>query len=160
MILFKFNADSKLNDWRTVDDGVMGGQSHGDFKINTEGYGEYTGDISLKNNGGFSSLRYRFNTIESHQFTKFKIKIKGDGKTYQFRVKRTSDQRYSYVTTFTTTGNWQITEIPFNAMYAWFRGSKVDVPNFNGDQMEQIAFLIGNKKEEHFKLLIDSIRLE
>ena len=45
-------------------------------------------------------------------------------------------------------------------MYASFRGYRLDIPNFKGQQMEEIAFLIGNKKEESFKLLIDSIILE
>ena len=40
------------------------------------------------------------------------------------------------------------------------RGYKVDIPNFEGNEMEEIAFLIGNKKEESFKLLIDSISLD
>ena len=41
-----------------------------------------------------------------------------------------------------------------------FRGYKLDQPNFDGLQMEEIAFLIGNKKEQSFKLFIDSIILE
>lgn len=45
-------------------------------------------------------------------------------------------------------------------MYPSFRGYKIDAANFNGEQMEEIAILIGNKKAEQFTLLIDSISLQ
>ena len=160
MTLFQFNSDSNLNNWRILDDVVMGGRSDGDFNINADGYGEYTGDVSLENNGGFSSLRYYFETVKSSEYSKFKIRIKGDGKTYQFRVKDDRYHRYSFIYKFETSGEWEIIEIPFSDMYASFRGYRVDIPNFKGDQMEEIAFLIGNKKKESFKLLIDHISLE
>lgn len=160
MTLFEFSAESNIDNWQILDDVVMGGRSDGHFKINKDGHGEYTGNVSLENNGGFSSLRYYFETVDSSDYTKFKIRIKGDGKSYQFRVKSNRYDRYSYIFKFETTENWQTIEIPFEDMYASFRGYRLDIPNFEGKQMEEIAFLIGNKKKESFKLLIDSITLE
>jgi hypothetical protein len=160
MTIFNFNSSSDISNWQILDDVVMGGRSDGHFKVNSEGYGEYTGKVSLENNGGFSSLRHYFNTVDSDDFSKFKLRIKGDGKAYQFRVKDKRNQRYSYIFKFNTTNEWQTIEIPFSEMYASFRGNRLNIPNFKGDQMEEIAFLIGNKKEQTFKLLIDSISLE
>ncbi len=160
MTLFQFTTESTIDNWRILDDVVMGGRSDGHFKINADGHGEYTGDVSLENNGGFSSLRYYFETVDASKYSKFKLRLKGDGKTYQFRVKDDRYHRYSYIYKFETTGEWQTVEIPFGDMYASFRGYRVDIPNFKGNQMEEIAFLIGNKKEERFKLLIDVITLE
>jgi hypothetical protein len=160
MTIFNFNSSSDISNWQILDDVVMGGRSDGHFKVNSEGYGEYTGKVSLENNGGFSSLRHYFNTVDSNDFSKFKLRIKGDGKAYQFRVKDKRNQRYSYIFKFNTTNEWQTIEIPFSEMYASFRGNRLNIPNFKGDQMEEIAFLIGNKKEQTFKLLIDSISLE
>lgn len=37
----------------------MGGKSSGDFYINESGNGVFEGFVSLANNGGFSSVRYR-----------------------------------------------------------------------------------------------------
>jgi len=45
-------------------------------------------------------------------------------------------------------------------MYPAFRGRKLELPNFSESTIEEIAFLIGNKKNEDFELLIDSITLE
>lgn len=160
MVVFNFTPKSDLYNWKIIDDVVMGGRSDGNFKINEQGHGEFTGAISLRNNGGFSSLRYNFKTVNSSKFSKFVIRIKGDGKVYQFRVKDQRNNRYSYIYQFTTTTDWQTIEIPFSKMYASFRGYSLDMPNYSGTQMEEIAFLIGNKKEENFKLLIDAIALE
>jgi len=160
MTLFNFTKDSNLSNWKIVDDIVMGGRSNGSFTINDDSYGEFSGKVSLENNGGFSSLRYNFETKTTATYSKFILRLKGDGKSYQFRVKDKRYNRYSFIYTFKTTDNWQTVEIPFKDMSAAFRGYKVDIPNFEGNEMEEIAFLIGNKKEESFKLLIDSISLE
>lgn len=158
--LFDFNSKSNLSNWRVVDDVVMGGRSDGNFTINKDGHGKFSGKVSLENNGGFSSLRYNFETINSSNKSAFVIKIKGDGKPYQFRVKDSRYKRYSYIYTFETSGKWETISIPFNKMYPSFRGYKIDAANFNGEQMEEIAILIGNKKAEQFTLLIDSISLQ
>ena len=160
MTLFDFNFESNIRNWKIVDDVVMGGRSNGNFKINDTGYGVFSGDVSLKNNGGFSSVRYNFNTLSSSNFKSFQLRIKGDGNPFQFRVKSSNRQRFSYIYTFNTSGDWETISIPFNKMEPAFRGYKLDQPNFDGVQMEEIAFLIGNKKEQSFKLFIDSIILE
>ncbi|MBO3116662.1 CIA30 family protein [Winogradskyella sp. DF17] len=158
--LFKFNKNSNLQNWRILDDVVMGGRSNGEFTVSKEGFGKFYGDISLDNNGGFSSVRYYFETKKTKPFSKFILKIKGDGKRYQFRVKDKSNQRHSYIYEFQTSGDWETVEIPFDKMYASFRGYRLNISNFDGAQMEEIAFLIGNKKEESFELLIDTILLD
>ena len=82
MLIFQFNSDSNIDNWRILDDVVMGGRSSGEFKLNDQGIGEYSGDVSLENNGGFSSLRYYFDSVNSKDYNKFNLKIKGDGKTF------------------------------------------------------------------------------
>jgi hypothetical protein len=158
--LFDFTKSSNIDDWQIVDDVVMGGRSNGNFKLNKEGYGKFSGQVSLENNGGFSSLRYTFDTKDVSSFSKIKLRLKGDGKTYQFRVKTTTEDYASYIYEFKTTTDWMTVDIPFEAMYPTFRGRRLQRSNFQGTQMEQIAFLIGNKKEQSFELLIDTIELE
>jgi len=159
-LLFDFSKESKLSSWRIVDDVVMGGRSNGSFKINEAGNGLFYGDISLKNNGGFSSLRYSFDKLSISNYTKIVLRIKGDGKQYQFRIKDDNDNFYSYIKQFKTSGSWETIEIHLSEMYPAFRGRKLDIQNFNSDTLAQIAFLIGNKKEESFQLEIDKIYLK
>ena len=86
--------------------------------------------------------------------------MKGDGKKYQFRLKSNSNDYFSYITHFVTTGDWQDIEIDLTEMYPSYRGRKLDKPNYPKINVEQIAFLIGNKKEQRFKLEIDKISFE
>ena len=88
------------------------------------------------------------------------IKLKGNGEKYQFRVKTNDNDRHSYTTSFVTNGEWETIEIPFNQLEPAFRGRKLDMENYPGNQMEMIAFLIGNKKAEAFNLEIESVVLK
>ena len=159
-IIFDFNKDSDSSDWRIVDDSVMGGVSQGNFFVNKNGHGVFTGQVSLENNGGFSSLRYRFKEIDVNNYTKIILRVKGDGKNYQFRIKNDSNDYYSYVINFSTNKDWQEVELNFKDMYPTFRGRKLNMSNFSDNSIEEIAFLIGNKKNEKFEIEIDKIYLQ
>ncbi len=159
MILFDFNKNSELINWRVVDDVVMGGRSDGHLEINAEGHGVFYGKVSLENNGGFSSVRHQFEPQAVKQFSKVKIRLKGDGKAYQFRVKSDLYDRHSYIYNFETNGDWETIEIPLSEMMPRFRGRQLDMPNYPSEILAEIAFLIANKKAESFKLEIDQISL-
>ena len=154
-VIFDFNKKSDLQDWIIVDDVVMGGESLSTFKLNEDGCGIFEGNISIQNNGGFSSLRYRFLKKNIKAYTQVKIRLRGDGKKYQFRIKSNSADYYSYVAPFLTSSEWQEIVIPLEDMYPSFRGRRLNQPNFSRDYIEEIAFLIGIKKCESFKLWID-----
>ncbi|MEQ8421419.1 MAG: CIA30 family protein [Arenibacter algicola] len=159
-IIFDFNKDSNIKQWRIVNDGVMGGLSVGSFTLSPNGHGLFMGEISLENNGGFSSVRYRFEKLKVTEDSNITIKLKGDGKNYQFRVKDDSNNYYSYIVTFPTSGEWEEIKITLKDMYPSFRGRKLDMPNFSKNSIEEIVFLIGNKRTENFTLLIDKIALD
>lgn len=158
--LFDFSTDSEINNWRVVDDVVMGGRSAGNFSLTEEGHAKFSGNVSIENNGGFSSVRYGFPTqVDVQKYSKVRLKVKGDGKNYQFRVKEKSRDYYSYITSFETSGEWEDIEIKLKDLYPSFRGRKLDQPNYSGDSLEEVTFLIANYKNESFELLIDKIEL-
>ena len=156
-LIFDFNYTAPVNDWTVVDDVVMGGRSTGQFNIDSEGHGVYSGNVSLENNGGFSSLRYRFEKMRAYENSKIVIRLKGDGKQYQFRVKSNRNTYYSYTTTFKTSGDWENIIIDLKDMYPSFRGRTLNMPHFNENSIEELVFLIGNKKNESFELVLDRI---
>jgi hypothetical protein len=158
-IIFDFNKNSSTSSWVVIDDVVMGGRSNGNFQLNKDGNGVFSGKISLDNNGGFSSVRYGFKKLNVEKFSSISLKIKGDGKNYQFIIKHKSSDYASYITSFSSSGKWQEIEIPLNSMYPSFRGRKLDEPNFFHETIEEVTFLIANKKNEDFILLIDKIEL-
>lgn len=157
--IFDFNKKSNLSKWRIIDDVVMGGQSSGKFYLNADGFGIFEGYVSLENNGGFSSIRYQPNKINLKDHKKIRIKLKGDGKNYQFRVKSNRNDYFSYIYNFKTTGEWEIIEISLDELYPSFRGRKLNYTNFSSKLIEEIGFLVGNKENESFKLIIDKIEL-
>ena len=159
--IFNFNPSSHTNTWRIENDGVMGGVSTSYFRLNDDGHAVFSGHVSLANNGGFASVVHQLPdpiTVSPQQTVH--LRVKGDGKRYQFRVKESRKTYYSYIHYFKTNGNWQTIEIPLRDMYPTFRGRTLDQPNFQHNTLEVIRFLIGNKKEEDFTLLIDKITLE
>jgi NADH dehydrogenase [ubiquinone] 1 alpha subcomplex assembly factor 1 len=161
IVIFDFNSNATISNWQVVNDGVMGGKSKGSFKINETGFGEFSGVVSLENNGGFSSLRYGFEALKTEGLTTIILRVKGDGNTYQFRIKDAANNRHSYMYEFSTKDNeWQDIRIPLKSMFPVFRGRKLEMDNFSAHKIEQIVFLIGNKIAQKFKLEIDTIYLQ
>jgi NADH dehydrogenase [ubiquinone] 1 alpha subcomplex assembly factor 1 len=160
LLLFNFGSSSDWSVWEIENDVVMGGISTSQLSRSEEGNAVFTGKVSLENNGGFASMQYHFSPKNITGYTKAVIRLKGDGKDYQFRIKADLKERADYIYTFKTTGEWQNIEIPLNQMEPSYRGDKLRQPNFNADQIQEIRFLIGNGRTEKFKLEIDKIELE
>lgn len=160
MVIFDFNKESDISDWKIVNDAVMGGRSSSKFYLNKEGHGIFKGTVSLENNGGFASLRHRFNQKKIAGYKKVMIYLKGDGKCYQFRSKTNKEDQQAYISCFETTGEWQTVEMIFSALEPTFRGRKLNMPNFPAEELEEVGFMIGNKVNENFELVIDKIVLE
>ncbi|WP_297765584.1 CIA30 family protein, partial [uncultured Muriicola sp.] len=85
---------------------------------------------------------------------------KGDGKNYQVRLKTNASDYFNYAINIQTKGTWETISIPFEKMIPQFRGRLLNMTSFPGEQIEEVAFLIGNKKAEEFRLEIDKIELK
>lgn len=158
--IFDFDKNSDVSVWRVEDDVVMGGRSSGHFELTSEGHGHFYGDVSLENNGGFSSVEFRMDPVKVSPEQHVVLRLKGDGKRYQFRFRENSSDYFAYVHFFETSGEWQEIRLPLNEFTARYRGRDLDRPPFDGDQLVSARFLIGNKKPQDFSLLIDKIRIE
>ena len=153
-----FNADSNdIIDWYEVNDTVMGGRSTARITKGPSGNVCFQGDVSLDNNGGFASMRYNVDPQSLVDKDHFVLRVKGDGSSYQFRVKSTRRQQHSHVYTFQTTGEWQEITIPFTDMTPQWRGRLLRMKNYDGDSIAEVGILIGNKKAQEFKILLDFI---
>jgi hypothetical protein len=162
-MLYSFPEQGKGN-WSVQDDVVMGGRSDSQLEFTDDKHAKFSGTVSLENNGGFCSMRHISDENEPYRIEKgrvaFVLLVKGDGKDYNFRVK-TPNVRYSYTYTFSTqdNGKWERISIPFGSMEASFRGRKIAVPNYAAEDIVEMRFLIGNKKNESFEILIESIEV-
>jgi len=157
--IFDFSTSSNTDGWYIMDDVVMGGHSAGKFMITDSGMGSFAGTVSLKNYGGFSSVRYGFaqKNIEGYQECIFKIK--GDDKRYQLRLKSSEGDPHSYIQHFETSGEWEIITLKLADFYPSYRGRRLSKPNFPGEVLSEISFLIANKKEEQFGIQLMHMEL-
>ena len=161
IILEDFQSTPKLQ-WQIINDGVMGGLSDSQMNITSDGYGLFTGAVSLDNNGGFASTRGSLPTPIKQSATTIKIRIKGDGKKYSFRIQPNNSYRnVSYKLDFPTIANqWEEIEFPLEDFIPTWRGRLLsDVPPIVAGAIGQIGFLISDKQEGEFELLIDWIKL-
>ena len=149
--------DTNRNNWLVVNDNVMGGISESNIRFSENNTLVFQGRVSLENNGGFASFRYRTKNLNVNKDQKIRMVVIGDSKEYQIRIKPSQNIRYSYSKTFKTTNSKQIIEIPLNEFTAQFRGYKLNMENFDFDKIEEFGILVGNKKNEEFRLEIIEI---
>jgi NADH dehydrogenase [ubiquinone] 1 alpha subcomplex assembly factor 1 len=154
-VLYDFSKTDQMNDWLIVNDGVMGGLSTSAFAVGDQNTAVFEGHVTTENNGGFASTRTKPKAFELGKYSGIRMRILGDGKTYQFRI-HTSRQfdGVAYRQLFQTKVNeWQIVEIPFEACLPVFRGRILrDVPPINPQNIQQIGFLLGDKQIGNFRL--------
>jgi len=162
IILYGAN-DPQITAWQIVDDGVMGGLSKGNFKSDKKnGSLIFTGNLSLENNGGFSSIRSNSLLIDLSDFKGIRIKTRGDGRKYKIRLE--SDSRYrlrtvSFQHEFTATkGEWSEVFIPFDRLKASWRGLQLPKKKFNPKKIQKIGIIIADKKEGPFRMELDWIK--
>ena len=156
--VIKFDSVEKIKSWSTINDSVMGGVSTSKFYYDGN-QAIFEGKISLKNNGGFASVRSDIKKISVSPKKKINLLLQGDSKVYQVRIKRNKFDNLSYIQNFKTNGKSEIISLELNKFYPSFRGIRLNKENYNYNQIEQISILIGNKEEEEFKLKIEKIFL-
>ncbi len=159
-VLFDFADPAAMRGWQVEDDGVMGGVSRGNLTHNEAGHAIFRGEVSLENNGGFSSIQNNFSPIDVSAYQHAILRIKGDGKDYRFLVESENDARHYYVAELPTTGEWQEIKIPLRTMYPVRRGDRLDIPDYPAETMAQVRLMIANGRAESFQLEIASIKLE
>jgi monofunctional biosynthetic peptidoglycan transglycosylase len=160
MIIEDFTQEGSKLDWRIVNDGVMGGLSESTMTVSPDGTGIFEGTVSLDNNGGFASTRALLKEADYSAVTKIRIKVRGDGQRYTFRVRTNRNfAGPAYVIPFDTEKDtWTVHEFDLKDFKAQFRGyTLTDRPALTGDRMQQIGILIADKQEGGFWLEVDRI---
>ncbi|WP_300464073.1 CIA30 family protein [Desulfobacula sp.] len=159
-LIFDFKNTDEIKNWQIVNDGVMGGLSESEIVFRNNLI-IFKGIVSLENNGGFASMRTLPRSYELDGYNGILLRVKGDGKKYQFRI-RTNDRfdGISYRYQFETQPNtWTIVSVPFHECVPVFRGRILEnLKPLHPEKIQQIGFLISNKKAEKFQLEIDWIR--
>ena len=161
--LMNFDNSPQEPRWVAVNDGVMGGRSSGGPRV-ADGQLEFSGQLSLANNGGFSSVRSVGRDFDLSDASQVVLRVRGDGRRYQLRL--ASDARYrgisvSYGAEFATkAGEWTEVRVPLASLTPTVRGDALQGPPIDPSQIREIGLLIGDKREGAFALSVDWIAVE
>jgi monofunctional biosynthetic peptidoglycan transglycosylase len=156
-----FRSPEVRRRWRIVNDGVMGGLSQSRMAVTEGGTGVFQGTVSLENNGGFASVRTQPTDFGLAGRKGLSLRIKGDGRRYQLRLR--TDRQFdgvAYTSSFDTVdGEWTTARVEFQDCLPTFRGRKVsNAPTLEPSRIRQIGFLIADKQQGPFRLEIESIK--
>jgi len=156
LLLFDFSDPSQSEPWRVVLDGVMGGLSTGDVNVENERL-VFTGETSLRNNGGFSSIRARIPVGSLAGYSALRVQVVGDGRTYIIGVSSRSGRGDSYWTRFeTTAGELTTVTAPIADMVRQFFGNPIQ-GRLQPAQVAGLEFYIYDGQEGPFRLEIERI---
>ena len=159
-MLIDFTDKKAGHQMNVVNDGVMGGLSQGTIEMTQNDSLLFKGNISLQNNGGFSSFRIGGKLWDLSAWKGVEILVKGDGRTYGLRA--TTDEKFlrssvSFTPDFKTVKDeWVKLQIPFSKMKASWRGRKLD-RNFDPAQIKGLGIILADKTAGKFALEIKSI---
>jgi monofunctional biosynthetic peptidoglycan transglycosylase len=159
--VFDFQDASASGEWSSINDGVMGGLSQGQCRITEHGALEFSGEVSLENNGGFASIRSRGPAIDLSGFDGLVARVRGDGKRYAFSV--LTDYPIvagAYYLSFEAKPEqWQDIHLPFDDFRARSFGQPVrSAPPLNKREIRSLGLLISDKQEGPFKLEVEWIK--
>lgn len=87
LLLFDFSSSTNWSVWEIENDVVMGGNSTSELSKSKDGNAIFKGSFSLENDGGFASMQYHFEPKDIQGYKNAVLRLKGDGKEYQFRIK-------------------------------------------------------------------------
>ena len=154
---FQFNGEDEVS-WFAVNDGVMGGISQGGPEVK-DGHLNFTGELSLENNGGFSSFRSKGGPWDISNNEGITLRVMGDGRTYSLRLSTDAlhrRDRIAYQSEFETqAGEWMEVSVPFSALKASHHGNALDGPPINLANVTEIGIILADGKKGDFALKVD-----
>ena len=157
VIMENFDSNNLLN-WNIVNDSVMGGRSQATLKLINNTYANFKGYLSLQNNGGFSSIRAYY-PPDLTNVKSIVLKVRGDGRKYNFRIRGNTGNWASYTHSFDTVeGEWNEIELKIDDFYPVYRGYTLkNMPQLSEVIIKEIGIMLSDKIEGSFSIDIDWI---
>lgn len=146
--------------WRSVNDTVMGGRSQGSSYVTEAGNVIFTGEISLKNNGGFSSVRTFGGKYDLSDYEGVTVKVRGDGRKYYFTARMNDRSRLAFWFPIQTkAGEWATFKVPFSSFYATSFGRKIKGVKLNSENITSFGLMLYDKKDGEFNVELESVKV-
>ena len=159
-IIHDFSNRNKIGRWMVVNDDVMGGVSRSEISLHPKGYLVFEGLLSTDYGGGFASLRSNYVNWEIANSDGIILKVRGDGKIYQFRCRMGNDYYdIAYRSFFKSKKNlWQVIKLPFREFVPTYRGRIVTgMPSLDPKDIRSFGLMISEKQVGDFRLEVSWI---
>ena len=154
-----FNADGPDLTWRVVNDNVMGGRSDGDYSINNNTL-ILTGTTNTRG-GGFSSIRAESLELNLEEFDGIRVRVKGDGRRYTWRLASTRLWRgisVGYWAEFDTrAGDWMVVDLPFSSFKPKVRGQRLQGPGIDRASITGMGLMIYDGEDGPFTIELKGV---
>jgi NADH dehydrogenase [ubiquinone] 1 alpha subcomplex assembly factor 1 len=158
--LFDFAGPDAAQKWQAVNDGVMGGVSDGRFNITDDKTLQFSGTLSLKNNGGFASVRTKPTDFNIKAGDVIVARVKGDGREYVLNLYTKSRQMaFSYRAPLPTTKDeWTEVSVPLEEFIPTAFGRRVQgMGPVEPSQINGLGFMLSDKKPGMFTMQVESV---
>ena len=159
-LLLNFRDINDSGRWMVVNDGVMGGVSRSTVNLHNDGYLIFAGNVSTDYGGGFASIRTDYKNWGIGKHEGLILRVKGDGKTYQFRCRLGNNMNQIAYRHYLQTNNdeWQEIILPFKDFIPTYRGRVLNnFAELDPNQIKHLGVMISDKQVGDFKLEIDWI---
>jgi monofunctional biosynthetic peptidoglycan transglycosylase len=161
-LVFDFGEGKDFGRWTIINDGVMGGLSESKAQLNDDAV-LFSGTVSLKNNGGFVSLRGPLGNYDLSEYTFCEIRYKSDtDRNFELLIeKETPFYLPKYRKKFgEKSEDWQTFKIPLRELEISRMGNTIaegiDPKELAG--IKRIGFILADKQEGDFRLWIDYLK--
>ncbi|MFT7463111.1 MAG: NADH dehydrogenase [ubiquinone] 1 alpha subcomplex assembly factor 1 [Pseudohongiellaceae bacterium] len=139
----------------------MGGISRGSTRLSGNDTVWFLGELSLANNGGFSSVRSPAQDLGLGNWDGIALRVRGDGRTYNVSALR-NDRRNElnfYQQSFETVAEeWGEVRIPFDQLIHRVMGWARPNSRIAAEEIRSLSFGISDKTTLPFALEIDWIK--
>ncbi|WP_303720872.1 CIA30 family protein [Malonomonas rubra] len=90
-VLHDLSLLNELKQWHSVDDVVVGGNSHSSLSEGETGSIVFSGTICCDRAGGYASIRSATNLFDLSRYPGIAIKVKGDARRYKLSLRCATD---------------------------------------------------------------------
>jgi len=154
---------AETKSWMVVNDTVMGGVSEAEVKPHSDGGVTFSGELSLENNGGFTSMRTGDIRQDWSDVSAIQLEVVGDGRTYiaTVRTPQRSMRRIYYRQAFeTVAGETTTVTLPLEDFEAYTYGRRrPSAPTLAQvrSRVGSVGVMLADKKPGSFSLRIMSV---
>ena len=156
--IFDFGTDKAGASWFVMNDDVMGGHSEGKMQLNENSL-QFTGTISLKNNGGYSFVRKPYGSLNLGDAKKVIIRYRAKNQTMALNLNNSKAWYRPYYKLMLpdTDDEWKTLELNLSEsiIYSSGKPTKETMPLELVSTIKRIGFSNADLKEGPFSFEVD-----